>query len=141
MNFLKKLLNFFAWLITSLFQVIVGMVLATLAVGLTQGQMPISLIIAALGLLVGVYAAGAVIIALRKSIQSKRYFLRLVLSFVGVFIPYAYMIYSGSIIGYDNPRFSEGLGLLMTILAALLGVIGFSLPGWFGRKKKDEAVG
>ncbi|MFC2063587.1 hypothetical protein ACFLXB_00625 [Chloroflexota bacterium] len=131
----KKIFSFFVWLITTLFQIILGMVFGTIAVGMTQGKMPLSLIFSAVGLLVGIYLVGVIAIALNKSIQPKRYSLRLLLCFLGVLVPFAYLIYTGSNIGYDHPRISEGLGLQVTILAALLGIIGFNLPAWFGRKK------
>ena len=141
MNSFKKILRFFFGLITILLQGAAGMLAGTLAVGMTQGQMPISLIFTGVGIWMGVFLVGAVALALRRNVKPKKYMLRLLVSLAGAAIPIAILIFFGAAKGYDNPTISDGLGLQMTILAAVLGIIGFYAPGWFGRKKEDESVG
>ena len=141
MNSFKKILSFFFGLITILLQGAAGMLAGTLAVGMTQGQMPLSLLFTGVGIWIGVFLVGAVALALRRKVRPRKYLLRLLVSLAGVVIPIAILIFFGAAKGYDNPTISDGLGLQMTILAAVLGILGFYAPGWFGRKKEDEAVG
>ncbi|MFH2039078.1 MAG: hypothetical protein ABIJ65_06550 [Chloroflexota bacterium] len=134
MNTLKKILNFFAWLLTLLLQAALGMVAATFSVAVGQGRMPISLVYTGLGILLGVYLLGALAIAMRKSIQPKKYLPRLVFAFVGMLGPILVLYLVGNSQGYDSEIISGGLGLLMTGLAVLLAIVGFHLPGWFRKK-------
>ncbi len=131
MNTLKKILNFFAWLITLLLQAALGMVAGTVGVGIGQGKMPDSLLITGLGIVIGVFLVGALAIAVRKSIQPKKYLPRLVYAFIGMLVPMAALVAVGTSQGYDSELIDGGLGLLMTVLAVLLAIIGFYLPGWF----------
>ena len=140
MNSFKKILRFLIDLIIILLQGALGMAVGTLAVGMTKGQMPVSLITTAVGIWVGVFLVGALALSMRKRVKTKKYLARLLANLVGVAIPIGYLIYVGATKGYDSPVISEGLGLQMTILAAALGIVGFYAPSWFGRKK-DDAVG
>jgi len=134
MNTLKKILNFFAWLLTLLLQAALGMVAGTFGVGMGQGRMPISLVYTGLGIFIAVFLLGALAIAMRKSIQPKKYLARLIFAFAGMLIPIAVLISVGTSQGYDSELINGSLGLLMTVLAILLAIVGFYLPGWCKKK-------
>ena len=137
MDIFKKVLSFFVSLIIILLQGALGMIAGTLAVGMTQGQMPASLVYTGVGIWLGVLIVGVPALSLRKKVISKKYLARLLASMLGAAIPTAILIYIGATKGYDSPRISEGLGMQMTLLAAGLSILGFYAPGWFGRKEED----
>ena len=140
MNVFRKILRFFVSLITILMQGALGMIAGTLAVSMSNGQMPLALIYTGIGIWAGVFLLGAIVLALRKNVRPRKFLSRLLLSLVGAAIPIAILSYFGASEGYDSPRITGGLGLEMTLLAALLSIIGFYAPGW-SRRKKEEAVG
>ncbi|MFH2039072.1 MAG: hypothetical protein ABIJ65_06520 [Chloroflexota bacterium] len=77
---------------------------------------------------------GALAIAMRKSIQPKKYLARLIFAFAGMLVPIAVLIAVGTSQGYDSELINGGLGMLMTVLAVILAIVGFYLPGWFKKK-------
>jgi hypothetical protein len=134
MNAVKKILDILAWIVTILLQVATGQVAGTLALAIGRGQMPASLFLLGLGIGVGVFLIGALAILARRAIRPKKFLSRLGLTLAGVLIPIAILAAVGSSQGFDSEILNGGLGLLLTLLACILGTLGFYIPGWIKGK-------
>jgi hypothetical protein len=134
MKVVLKIFNVIAWLFTLVFQVAFGQAGGTLGAGMGQGKMPISLVYLWLMMTVGVYIVGLVAVLLRPRIHPKRLLSRLLWTCVGTAVPIAILVAVGASQGYDSQTISGGLGLILTVLATLLGILGFYIPGWKKRK-------
>ena len=134
MSAIKKILNVLAWIITIVFQIALGQIAGTIAIAIVQGKMPESMILLWVGITVGVFLIGALAILLRRTIRPKKYLFRLGLTGLGVLIPVAILIAVGLNQGFDSEIISGGLGLILTLLASILGMIGFYIPGWIKSK-------
>ncbi len=134
MNAVKKILSVLGWIIAIMFQIAFGQIAGTFALAIGRGKMPESMIFLGMGIAVGVYLIGALAILLRRAIRPKKYLFRLGLTCVGVLIPIAILVAVGLSQGFDSEILNGGLGLLLTLLACILGVVGFYLPGWIKRK-------
>jgi len=130
---MKKFLSILGWIITIPIQFALGYMAAVIALGAGQGAMPISAIYMWVGTSLGVFAVGAIALLLRRAVQPKRFGARLLGAAVGVLIPYAIMLILGMTQGFDS--MNQGLGLILPILAALLGLIGFYVAGGKVKKK------
>lgn len=134
MNSVRKILNVLVWIITVVLQVALGQVAGTIALAIGQGKMPESMFLLWIGIAVGVFLIGALAILLRRAIQPKKYLSRLGFTSLGVLIPVAILSVIGLSLGFNSEIINGGLGLLLTLLASVLGMIGFFLPGWIKRK-------
>lgn len=134
MNAVKKILSVLGWILTIMFQIAFGQIAGTFALAIGQGKMPESMIFLGIGIAAGVYLIGALAILLRRAIRPKKYLARLGLTCVGVLIPIAILVAVGLSQGFDSEIINGGLGLLLTLLASILGMLGFYIPGWVKRK-------
>ncbi|MEW6093532.1 MAG: hypothetical protein AB1531_06155 [Chloroflexota bacterium] len=134
MSAVKKIFSVLGWIITIVLQIAFGQVAGTFALAIGQGRMPESMIFLGMGIAVGVYIIGALAILLRRAIRPKKYLARLGFTCVGVLIPIAILVAVGLSQGFDSEILNGGLGLLLTLLACILGVVGFYLPGWVKRR-------
>ncbi len=134
MNSIKKVLNVLVWIITILLQIAMGQIAGTIALAIGQGKMPESMFLLWIGIALGVFLIGALAILLRRAIQPKKYLSRLGFTSLGVLIPVAILLVIGLSQGFDSEIINGGLGLLLTLLASVLGMLGFFLPGWKKRK-------
>ena len=130
----KKILSVLGWIITVILQVAFGQIAGTIALAIGRGKMPESMIFLGIGIAVGVFLIGALAILLRRAIQPKKYLSRLGFTVLGVLIPLAILVAIGLSQGFDSEIINGGLGLLLTLLASILGMIGFYVPGWIKRK-------
>ncbi len=134
MSAFMKFLSVLGWIITIVLQIAFGQIAGTFALAIGRGEMPESMIFLGIGIAVGVYLIGALAILLRRAIRPKKYLARLGLTCVGVFIPIAILVAVGLSQGFDSEIINGGLGLLLTLLASVLGMLGFYIPGWVKRK-------
>ncbi len=130
----KKILSVLGWIITVILQAAFGQIAGTIALAMGGGKMPESMIFLGIGIAGGVFLIGALAILLRRAIQPKKYLSRLGFTVLGVLIPLAILVTIGLSQGFDSEIINGGLGLLLTLLASLLGMIGFYFPGWVKRK-------
>ena len=129
---MKKFLSILGWIVTIPLQLALGYLAAVIATGAGRGAMPVSVIYMWVGTSLGIFAVGAIALLLRRAVQPKRFGARLLGAAVGALIPYAIMLIIGMTRGFDS--LNQGLGLILPILAALLGLIGFYVAG--GKNKK-----
>ncbi len=130
----KKILSVLGWIITVILQVAFGQIAGTIALAIGRGEMPESMIFLGIGIAVGIFLIGALAILLRRAIQPKKYLSRLGFTVLGVLIPLTILVAIGLSQGFDSEIINGGLGLLLTLLASVLGMIGFYVPGWVKRK-------
>ncbi len=52
------------------------------------------------------------------------------MNIIFVLIPIAILVAVGLKEGFDSEVINGGLGLILTVLANLVGTIGFYIPGW-----------
>ncbi|MEW6717487.1 MAG: hypothetical protein AB1345_08290 [Chloroflexota bacterium] len=130
----KKILNVVSWIITIPVQGGLGIFLGFIASVLGRITWILSLTLMWLGITIGLYAIGALSLALRKGIRHKKYLVRISSTGLGVLIPMALLLVLALKLGYDSAVISDRWGPLLSFFAIVLGLLGFYLPGWFGSK-------
>jgi hypothetical protein len=130
-----KFLSGLGWLITIPLQVIIGYLAGVFALGIARGALPVGILYIWLGITLGIFLMGALVLLVRRAIRPKKYLARLGFTLLGAAIPLAILWALGTSQGFDSQAIQGGLGLLLPILAAILGLVGFYVTGWFGRKK------
>ena len=136
MNTLKKIFSILGWIITIVLQIALGQIGGTLAIAIGQGKMQESMILLWVGITAGVFLIGALAILLRHAIHPKKYIFRLGLTCLGALIPITVLLIFGLNQGFDSEIISGGLGLILTLFASILGLIGFYIPGWIKSKQQ-----
>ncbi|MBI2845760.1 MAG: hypothetical protein HYX86_04350 [Chloroflexi bacterium] len=71
---------------------------------------------------------------LRQAIRSKKFLARLGFPALGALLPLAVLLAIGVSQGFDSEILNAGLGLILSVLATVLGLIVFYVPGWIGSK-------
>lgn len=131
---MKKLLSVLGWIVTILLQGVIGYLAGVVGLGIGRGAMPVSIIFMWLAITLGLFLVGALALLLRRAMRPKRYLARLGVAALGVMIPLAIMVAVGLSQGFDSEALSGGLGLLLPLLATILGLVGFYVPGWVGSR-------
>ena len=86
---------------------------------------------------VGIFAAGAIALLLRRSEAPKRFFMRFAATAFGSLIPIGVLIVLSMNLGYDSEVIQGRWGAILTVLAVVTGVIGFYTPSWFNIPEAD----
>jgi hypothetical protein len=86
---------------------------------------------------IGIYAAGAIALLLRRSEDPKRFFMRFAATAFGSLIPIGILIVLSMKLGYESDVIQDRWGSILSLLAVVAGVIGFYVPGWINIPEAD----
>jgi hypothetical protein len=126
----KKVLNIAGWAVVVILQALLGTFSGFILSGTGYNTWLSYLLSWWVGDTIGVFIIGAIALALRRSVQSKNYFMRFTACAFGALLPIGVLIMLSYISGFDSDLIQGSWGAMLTVLAVVTGILGFYVPGW-----------
>lgn len=137
MNNGGKILAVLGWIITIIFQALLGLFMGYIFSIVGYNTWLTTILSLWVGDAIGIFIVGATSLALRPSVQPKNYFMRFSASAFGALLPIAVLIVLSYITGYDSDLIQGGWGAMLTVLSIVTGILGFYIPSWIGSSQTD----
>ena len=133
----KRILNIAGWTVIILLQALFGFFGGYIFSIVGYNTWLSTILSLWVGDTIGIFVIGAIVLAFRRSVQPKNYFMRFIACAFAALLPIGVLIILSYFAGYDSDLIQGGWGAMLTVLTVVTGILGFYIPNWIGSPQTD----
>lgn len=133
----KKILNIAGWTVIIITQALLGFFGGYIFSIVGYNTWLSTILSLWVGDTIGIFIIGAIVLAFRRSVQPKNYFMRFIACAFAALLPIGVLIILSYFAGYDSDLVQGGWGAMLTVLTVVTGILGFYIPNWIGSPQTD----